>query len=1106
MKIVSQKAKRVAPVRSLTLGARIVRATLPVFLCSLPFLSQAQTPLKVGDEFQINTYTQSSQVSSQLSRLNDGNFVAVWQSAGQDGSGTGIYAQLYDMSGTPSGIEFRVNTTTYESQSSPSLATLNDGSFVVAWINSSDGGPGGETISAQRFDGNGTKLGSEIRVQSSPTEFIEGLSVTPLNNGGFVVGWGEMQFGYRTNAQVYNADGTTAGSKITGKSGSREVQVMGTLDGGFMLVALDSNRLFGQRYLANGETNGAEFFISESSAHSQSGATISRLSNNDLLVVWESLGEDGSSFGVSARRFNADATAKGAEFRVNTHTLNGQFNPASTPLDNGGYLISWQSTDQDGSQEGIYAQAYNSNDSRDGDEFLVNTTTENRQITPAISAISNNDFVVSWSGRLASGSFNIYAQRFQLEAVQANTMTITLPQTTVLEGDVVTLPLQVSGADIYGLDAIVSLSDTTKARVSGGEYGEFLPSDERLSVPMGINDNQWDGALALMAPATAKSGEGNFATVTLIAEQAGTVNLTLQAQMTDQQGNYLNQSNTDYAFTIGESVTLTGNVADLGIAGDFVYVTLYQSVSGVSISPLATGGYLVGWSEYSSADSDSYSFASVFNSSGVLQISQPMQKSGASFPAIAQTNDNGFLMVAKSTRNNRIIGQQFDANGDIKGAEFFVSTASGFPEGSPSVNQLSNGEFVVVWSSLDRDGHASGVYARHFNSNAVAKGADFLVNTHTQDDQTSATSTALDNGGYLISWQSWQQDGSQDGIYVQAFNNDGSRNGEEFLANTTTDDTQFLPAINAVSDNDFVVSWTSLVNSNDYNIYAQRFQLEAVQANTMTITLPQTTVLEGDVVTLPLQVSGADIYGLDAIVSLSDTTKARVSGGEYGEFLPSDERLSVPMGINDNQWDGALALMAPATAKSGEGNFATVTLIAEQAGTVNLTLQAQMTDQQGNYLNQSNTDYAFTIGESVTLTGNVADLGIAGDFVYVTLYINGQRVTINPDGSFSVRVGLGEVTMSLAAPGHLTAEKQITLAAGQADIDFGQINLVGGDSNGDNLIDIADLTQLLGAYRSVDGQQNGYVMAADFNRDGAINLQDLTLLGANFGKQGPQSW
>ncbi|KAF7787971.1 hypothetical protein PRUB_a2510 [Pseudoalteromonas rubra] len=647
----------------------------------------------------------------------------------------------------------------------------------------------------------------------------------------------------------------------------------------------------------------------------------------------------------------------GSEFLVNTHTPEEQSSPSAGRLNDGHFLIAWESQKQDGSESGIYAQRYDASGSPLGSEFRVNSMTSGFQMGPQVATLHDGSFVVAW---------------------------------------------ETNGADGTGIAAQHFNADGTRA---GGE------------------------------------------------------------------------------------ITLYKNATRI--------------VSSMSISTLANGGYLIGWVEFSSNYSSSEAFVRTFNNRGVVQTPQLIRKSGARLPSIVETSDNGFFMIASSKSDGRLIGQRYDVNGNIKGSEFYISTTSDFKDYDYSLSRLSNGEFVAVWTNSGRDGDGSGVYARHFDTNGVAKGPDFLVNTVTRGQQNKPTIKALDNGGYLVSWY---EDSTQRGISVQAFNNDGSRNGEVFLANTSTDGTPYDPTISTINDSEFVISWARQSTAKDTNVYAQRFQLEAVQANTMTITLPQTSVLEGDVVTLPLQISGADIYGLDAIVSLSDTTKARVSGGEYGEFLPSDERLSVPMGINDNQWDGALALMAPATAKSGEGNFATVTLIAEQAGTVNLTVQAQMTDQQGNYLNQSNTDYTLSIEESVTLTGNVANLGIAGDFIYVTLFINGQRVTINPDGSFSMRVGLGEVTMSLTAPGHLTAEKQITLATGQADIDFGQINLIGGDSNGDNLIDIADLTQLLGAYRSVDGQQNGYVMAADFNRDGAINLQDLTLLGANFGKQGPQSW
>ncbi|QPB84265.1 hypothetical protein CWC22_015255 [Pseudoalteromonas rubra] len=475
--------------------------------------------------------------------------------------------------------------------------------------------------------------------------------------------------------------------------------------------------------------------------------------------------------------------------------------------------------------------------------------------------------------------------------------------------------------------------------------------------------------------------------------------------------------------------------------------------------------------------------------------------------------DTGFIVTWLSSSGNRynIHGQRYNQSGETDGA--MLTFAEGLSSINYSTETLSNSDVLISWQELQEDGH---IYAKRYNPSAETITEAFVVNTspivkkpssiNPSAVQTAPSVTGLENGNYLISWFS-DTPNSNGVIYAQMFNAQNEQKGEEFqvfASSSTATSASFVESLNAEK---VLIGWTQAsAETSNFDIFTQQYQYAGSVAQSLELGMPTGTILEGDTVHLPIKVKGANIYGLDTIINVSDTTKARISGGDYGEFLPSDERLSVPMGISDNQWDGALALMAPATAKSGEGDFATVTLIAEQAGTVNLTLQAQMTDQQGNYLNQSNTDYTLSIEESVTLTGNVADLGIAGDFIYVTLYINGQRVTINPDGSFSVCVGLGEVTMSLSAPGHLTAEKQITLTAGQADIDFGQIPLAGGDSNGDNVIDIADLTQLLGAYRSVDGQHNGYVMAADFNRDGAINLQDLTLLGANFGKQGPQSW
>ena len=86
-----------------------------------------------GGEFQVNTYTTSSQACPAVAMDAAGDFVVAWQSYGQDGSGYGVYAQRYNAAGTAQGSEFRVNTYTTNAQRFPTVAMDAAGDFVVAW-------------------------------------------------------------------------------------------------------------------------------------------------------------------------------------------------------------------------------------------------------------------------------------------------------------------------------------------------------------------------------------------------------------------------------------------------------------------------------------------------------------------------------------------------------------------------------------------------------------------------------------------------------------------------------------------------------------------------------------------------------------------------------------------------------------------------------------------------------------------------------------------------------------------------------------------------------------------------------------------------------------
>ena len=62
-----------------------------------------------------------------------------------------------------------------------------------------------------------------------------------------------------------------------------------------------------------------------------------------------------------------------SEFQVNTYTNKKQEDPAVATLADGGYVIVWESENQDGSSKGIFAQPYHADGSPNGLELQVNS-------------------------------------------------------------------------------------------------------------------------------------------------------------------------------------------------------------------------------------------------------------------------------------------------------------------------------------------------------------------------------------------------------------------------------------------------------------------------------------------------------------------------------------------------------------------------------------------------------------------------------------------------------------------------------------------------------------------------------------------------------------
>ena len=92
----------------------------------------------VGSEFDINNFVVGDQESPQVAIAENGNYIVVWQSNGQDGSGLGVYAQLFNAEGISTGPEFLVNESTAGHQQDPSVDMDRNGNFVIVWTGKGD--------------------------------------------------------------------------------------------------------------------------------------------------------------------------------------------------------------------------------------------------------------------------------------------------------------------------------------------------------------------------------------------------------------------------------------------------------------------------------------------------------------------------------------------------------------------------------------------------------------------------------------------------------------------------------------------------------------------------------------------------------------------------------------------------------------------------------------------------------------------------------------------------------------------------------------------------------------------------------------------------------
>jgi Ca2+-binding RTX toxin-like protein len=346
-------------------------------------------PIKWGSEIPVNTTTFGTQDQPKIAALAGGRFVAAWRdisATGGDTSSQAVRAQIFNADGSKYGSEFLVNTTTTDEQWNPAVIALPNDGFVITWQdNSKTGGDTSQSaIRAQMYDPAGGKIGAEFLVNTTTGQAQNAPAGAAFPNGKFVISWTDF-----------------SGVGDTVPAGIRA-----------------------QMFNANGSKFGAEMLLNSTTAGNQVSPTITTLANGYFAAAWvdsSKTGADTSSSAIRARVFDGNGTPLAADFVVNTTTEGEQLAPHVTGLAGGRFVVSWTDFSKTGADKAGYAvraQVFNSDGSRSGSEFLVNTTTANDQLTSVITPLPDGRFVAAWLNVVA-GHAEVKAQVFNYNGSKA---------------------------------------------------------------------------------------------------------------------------------------------------------------------------------------------------------------------------------------------------------------------------------------------------------------------------------------------------------------------------------------------------------------------------------------------------------------------------------------------------------------------------------------------------------------------------------------------------------------------------------------------------------------------------------------------------------------
>ncbi len=497
------------------------------------------------------------------------------------------------------------------------------------------------------------------------------------------------------------------------------------------------------------------------------------------LMVW---GESGTVYKAIINADNSMAKNLGTDATMK------QF-AAAVASDNSSIIV-WS----DGAE--IWAQMYYADGSTNGTKFQVNTNAVGAQTAPFVAYQPSGRYIVAWQTDTTSG--DVAMQVFKPDpGVPINSEVVVNTTTTGYQGAPTLAVFQDgsfmvafedgSGKDSAGYGILGQWYSSTGAKVGGEKIlNAGVVGDQRYPVGKGLSSDV--GVIAWTSLADSHIYARRFDKLGNVYN--GAKELLVNSTKTGEQGNP--------AIAVAGSGAFVVAFDSEGIDGD---------ATGIGLQRYAADGSLVG-----------------------LETVVNTYKTGSqTTPAVGMDTAGNYVVVWDSVGQDGdidgVYGQRFKSDGSKSGSEFQVSQTTANDQWRPSVAMQSDSSFAAVWESYGQTGGSNyDVVLRCYDASGVAYGNEQIVNSVTADKQQFPTIVAFADGRYLVTWQSFGQDGAGWGVYGQMLYKDCKAIGGPFAINTTTTGDQTSPKAAVDGSGNFTAVWASLGQDGDnFGIYAQRF-------------------------------------------------------------------------------------------------------------------------------------------------------------------------------------------------------------------------------------------------------------------------------------------